>query len=112
MVDIGLINNLIGGSKAFTTFHRETEEADCLDIHKLTKRLPDDVAKGLIIKETGCHTITDFQSLPLLEKKKYLALLHEQGISIRQLNRLTGTSKGIIQRTLTEGMPHNSKPQP
>lgn len=112
MVDIGLINNLIGDSNAFTTFHRETEGADCLDIHKLTKRLPDDVAKELIIKETGCPTITDFQLLPLLEQKKYLVHLHEQGISIRQLNRLTGTSKGIIQRTLTEGTPHNSEPQP
>ena len=112
LVDIGLINNLIGDSNAFTTFHRETEGADCLDIHKLTKRLPDDVAKELIIKETGCPTITDFQLLPLLEQKKYLVHLHEQGISIRQLNRLTGTSKGIIQRTLTEGTPHNSEPQP
>lgn len=103
LVDIDLINLLIGNTSAFISFHKKIDEADCLDIHKLVKRLPDDVAKQIIFDETGCSTATDFQKLSLSEHKKYLLRLHEKGISIRQLNRLTGISKGIIERTVTKG---------
>ena len=103
LVDIDLITKLIGNTNAFISFHKETDESDCLDIHKLVKRIPDDVAKQIIYDETGCSTATDFQKLSLSERKKCLLHLHEKGISIRQLNRLTGISKGIIERTVTRG---------
>lgn len=102
LVDTGFVNDLIGGSEAFVTFHKEIGKTECLDIHRMIKRLPDDVAKQMIINETGCSTITEFQSMSLSERKKHLIRLHEQGISIRQLNRLTGISKGIIERTITQ----------
>ncbi|MDD6327675.1 MAG: helix-turn-helix domain-containing protein, partial [Lachnospiraceae bacterium] len=66
-------------------------------------QLPDDVAKQIILEETGCSTVKDFQVLSLSDRKKHLLRLHEKGISIRQLNRLTGVSKGIISRAVTEG---------
>lgn len=108
LVDTNFVNNLIGSSEAFVSFHKEIDKTECLDIHKLIQRLPDDVAKQMIINETGCSTVTEFQSLSLLERKKYLIRLHEQGISIRQLNRLTGISRGVIERTVTWNTPHNS----
>lgn len=97
------ILELIGGKENFISFHREITEAECLDIHKIKKRLPDDVAKEIILNETGCSSVTNFQSLSLSDRKKCLLRLHEKGISIRQLNRLTGIPKGIIARNVTEG---------
>ena len=97
------ILKLFGGRDNFISFHEEITKAECLDIDKIKKRLPDDVAKEIILNETGCSSVTDFQSLSLSDRKKYLLRLHEKGISIRQLNRLTGISKGIIARSVTEG---------
>lgn len=102
-INIKYIYNLLGEKDNFLAFHNEIVEIDCLDIHKLKKRLPDDVAKQIILEETGCSTVKDFQVLSLSDRKKYLLRLHEKGISIRQLNRLTGVSKGIISRAVTEG---------
>lgn len=92
-----------GGKDNFHALHNEPIDSECLDIDKIKRRLPDDVAKQIILEETGCSTVTDFQGLSLIERKKYLVRLHEKGISIRQLNRLTGVSKGIIARIVTEG---------
>lgn len=92
---------LMGGLENFISFHKEIVEAECLDIHKIKKRLPDDVAKEIIVNETGCSSVTEFQSLSLLDRNKCLLRLHEKGISIRQLNRLTGIPKGIIARIVT-----------
>lgn len=102
-VNTACVMELLGGKENFISFHQEIVDSECLDIHKIMKRLPDDVAKGIILNETGCATVTDFQSLSLLERNKCLLRLYEKGISIRQLNRLTGVSKGIIQRIVTKG---------
>ena len=96
-----LIGNIHQIIKNFISFHKEIVEAECLDIHKIKKRLPDDVAKEIIVNETGCSSVTEFQSLSLLDRNKCLLRLHEKGISIRQLNRLTGIPKGIIARIVT-----------
>ena len=55
-------------------------------------------AKELIKSKTGCDTIARFQSLPKQLRQEYLQQLRAEGISIRQLSRLTGESRGVIQR--------------
>ncbi|MGN0347819.1 MAG: transposase [Lachnospiraceae bacterium] len=102
-LNTSFILDQIGGKERFLSFHKEIDETECLDIHQIRKRIPDDVAKEIIQNETGCASVTDFQSLSLLERNKHLVQLHKMGISIRQLNRLTGIPKGIISRNVTEG---------
>jgi REP element-mobilizing transposase RayT len=55
-------------------------------------------AKELIKSKTGCDTIAGFQALPKHLRQEYLQQLRAEGISIRQLSRLTGESRGVIQR--------------
>jgi hypothetical protein len=55
-------------------------------------------AKELIKSKTGCDTIARFQSLPKQLRQEYLQQLRAEGISIRQLSRLIGESRGVIQR--------------
>ena len=97
------ILNVFGGREKFISFHKESGKEECLDTHQFKKRLPDDVAQEIIFQETGCSTPSQFQMLSLSQKEKHLSNLHEKGISIRQLNRLTGISKGIIERSVTKG---------
>lgn len=105
-VDKGDIISYFNSIEAFISFNQKTSEDACLDIENIKKRLPDDVAREIIEQQTGCSTVTAFQSLSISDRNKYLIILHKKGLSIRQLNRLTGISKGVIDRAIkneTEG---------
>lgn len=52
---------------------------------------------GLIRLYTGAPTIADFQTLPYPERLKTLKGLLSNGASIRQLERITGIGRGVIQ---------------
>lgn len=91
---------LFDSPNQFFESHIDVHSDDCIDIHKIKIRLPDDVAQSIIEENCNCNTVTDFQKLSLSDRNKYLVLLHQKGLSIRQLNRLTGTPRGIIQRTV------------
>lgn len=104
-------NNLVDTKHIYSIFDSEilldyssvSKNSDILDVDTKNRRIPDDVAKEIIIQECNCFNITDFLSLPLKARNDYLCKLHTLGVSIRQLNRLTGVSKGVIQRVVTKG---------
>ncbi len=94
------ILKIYGNIEHFLTHHTTIPTQKHMDIDTLRKHLPDDVARDLIREESCCETVTDFQNLSIVDRNKYLDNLHKKGISIRQLNRLTGTPRGIIERIL------------
>ncbi len=96
------ILNIYGNVKHFLSHHTTIPTQKHLDIDTLRKRLPDDVARDIIRTESYCETVNDFQNLSISERNKYLIDLHKKGISIRQLNRLTGTPKGVIERIINK----------
>lgn len=73
---------------------------ECLDIDKAPRRLPDDVAKEIICSIAGIENTISFQETELKKRNAFIKEFHKQGISVRQINRLTGISKGVIQRAL------------
>lgn len=95
----------------FLEKHKAAPSDDCFDIHKYRKRLPDDVAKEIILQTCQCKSITNFQKLSLTERNQAILLLHKKGISVRQLNRLTGTPRGVIERLLTKKETSEPAPQ-
>ncbi len=101
VTDISFILDMMAHD-AFLDYNGTTASDKCLDIDTVKKRLPDDVAKEIIQKISNCSSSTDFQKLPVLQRNEYLSQIHAEGVSTRQLNRLTGISVGIIQRTLNK----------
>ena len=80
----------------FIRYHQEDNNDICLEMDEHF-RLNDQDAKALIFKISKCKNANDFQ---LLEKKKRNACihkLHQNGLSIRQISRLTGLSKKIVE---------------
>lgn len=71
-----------------------------LDIDTIIKRLPDDVAKEIIHDITKCENVCNFHEMNLKKRNAYIKEFYKKGISIRQMNRLTGISRGIIQRVV------------
>ena len=50
-----------------------------------------------IIKIAGVTCSSDFQKIDKTKQREALGLLRELGASVRQLERLTGISRGVIQ---------------
>ncbi len=79
---------------------RETEEK-CLDIETVSfVRLTDQEAVRMIEKITKCKNAADFQKIDPDKQQKYVNKLHYAGVSVRQLSRLCGISKGMVEKYL------------
>ena len=61
-------------------------------------RLSDDQVWQQIIKHAGVCDSNDFQKLNKEIQRESLRLLLDMGASVRQLQRLTGLGRGLIQR--------------
>ena len=88
-----------GLKEEFIEFHKQEIIERCLDIES-NRRLNDQEAREIILKSTKCKTSTDFQ---LLDKTRRNALIHKlylKGLSIRQISRLTGISKKVVESNI------------
>ena len=79
--------------------HKTVVESNCLDVSdKAIIRVTDEQAKLLMKKILKCEDVASFQNLDTIKKEKCLRKLRENGVSIRQLSRLTAISVGIIRK--------------
>ena len=73
----------------------------CLEIEENKSiRLTDEQARFIIKLCSGCNNATEFQALPKAEQEKYIGTFKEKGLSIRQIVRLAGISKGLVEKWL------------
>lgn len=76
---------------------QEVSEERCMEYYS-KKRIPDEVALRMIEESTGCHSPSDFLHLDLTTRNQYVKKMLRMGIPVRQLSRLTGVSRYIIQK--------------
>lgn len=83
----------------FSTFLKQTSQQVFLDIDT-DGRLNDREAAERI--KVLCHlsTSAEFLRLPVESKSRYLSQLQQERCSIRQLARLTGLTKGMVEKLL------------
>ena len=76
------------------------DEVQCLDNdnEKPRLRLSDDQVWQEIIKIAGVSNSSSFQQLEKEKQREALRMLLDIGASVRQLQRLTGFGRGLIQR--------------
>ena len=85
----------------FIKFNNEKAFEQCLDIEeKPTIRVTDEQAKKIIMKYSKCRSISEFEVLPTDSKEKYIKKFHANGVSIRQISRLCGETKGLVEKYL------------
>lgn len=85
----------------YITFNNTPNTDKCLEI-VTTKRyaVTDQQARAIIAKYAHCRTVVEFQSLDEKKKERYIKKIYEKGVSVRQASRLTGTSKGMVEKWL------------
>ena len=97
VVDIDFCLGIVD-KEQFVEFNNEYNQNICLEIEEDNFRLTDDEAREVIRKISKCKTITEFQNLSLDKRDKYLKALRNQGLSIRQISRLTGIGFNIVRK--------------
>jgi len=96
IIDTTYIYKLVG-KKNFEEFNKTESEEKFLDHEKTTFRISDAEAREIIEGICNCPSAEDFQKLSSSDLKNFIKDFKESGLSIRQISRLTGISKGIVE---------------
>lgn len=95
------VGNLLDGTDGFIAFHETYfDEVSCMDIddsRSLTRAMPDDIALEVTRKVLNGRNLGEVKSLEREERNQVLSCLLAHGLSIRQIERLTGVGRGIVQ---------------
>lgn len=97
LVDTKLLYSMIS-KEEFIRFNNEENEDTCLELEDISFRMSDKDAFEIIKKISGCENTMEFQLLEQNKRDKYIKKLKQRGLSIRQISRLTGVSKGIVEK--------------
>lgn len=62
--------------------------------------LSDETARAIMQELSGCATSYEYQKLPMNHRKQYFVPMSRRGISVRQMNRITGCDRRTITRVL------------
>lgn len=97
IVDTDFVMNIIS-LEDFICFHQQLNEDYCMEMTEKPFRVTDEEAKMIIKKLSRCDTISEFQNIDIQKRNELLQQFKARGLSVRQINRLTGISKGVIER--------------
>lgn len=100
--DVSFVLGLLGNRGLFEQFHREGETASLMDIDDSQyryERMSDAQALRIAQHALGEDRIDSLAGCLRADRDAKLRLLKEVGLSIRQIARLTGIGRGIIQRS-------------
>lgn len=99
VVDMDFVYTLLSKDE-FIEFNNEENNDLCLDISDRDFILNDIDAKEIIKQISKCNNSSEFKALSKEQQNRYIKKFKELGLSIRQMSRLTGISKGVIERIL------------
>ena len=100
LIDKDFVFDIISKDE-FAKFNNEKVFESYLDVeNNPTVKVIDEQAKKIIEKVSKCKNVAEFQSLTNALKEKYIKKFHNEGISVRQIARLCGISKGMVEKWL------------
>jgi putative transposase len=103
LVDINFILKILNTErkkaiKSFVEYNSKLNNDNCLDIKK-SNRITDEDAKNIISELCNVKNAIEIQNFDILTRNKYLKELKEKhDLSIRQIERLTGINRGVVQK--------------
>lgn len=81
----------------FERYNNEKNYDKCLEAED-KNRLNERDAKKTIAKISKCDNASDFQLLSIKQRDKFIRKFKEKGLSVRQIERLTGINRGVVQK--------------
>ena len=85
----------------FIAFNNQSNDDICLEIDdKVVKKLTDEQASDIIKHHTGCNSPDEFRQFKMSEQGKFFVIFKDEGLSLRQISRLTGVDLSVVRRYL------------
>lgn len=98
LVDPCLALEMIGIDE-FIAIHKDDGECRCMESNR-SIYVTDENAVKIIQKISKCKNMAAFQSLDKERRNTYIRKIYRQGLSIRQISRLTGVSKKVVENNI------------
>lgn len=95
LTDTSMLQSLIGDKSAFQRFIRRSDDSEHMDVEIRKKN--DEWALATIKETLNVTSGTQLQNLSRIKRNEAIALLKNKGLSVRQIERLTGISRGVVQ---------------
>ena len=95
-VDTSPIRDVIGSWDEYEAFISYENDDECMEFE--SEKHDDEWEMKIIRKELGSENGKDLQSLPWEKRNAVLRKLKEKGMTIRQIERLTGINRGTVQK--------------
>lgn len=89
---------LFGSTESFEEFHLQGDNDACLDVSTVRRRVSDDKALAVARGILGDNPASGIAALDRKARDEALRHLRGKGLTIRQIQRLTGVGRGVIQR--------------
>ena len=88
---------LLGGREQFSAYVQACSEDSFLDIHA-KENLTDRKAIDIIKKKFRIDNALSIAMMPPEQRNRLIRKLKDEGLSIRQISRLTGVNRGVVLR--------------
>lgn len=96
ITDTQYATDLFGGREALIDFVQQNNDDIVMDDSATCWRLQESEAKEVMNRIAGCDSTPAFQQLPSSLQKKYAGEMYLEKLSMNQISRLTGLSKGTV----------------
>ena len=96
ITDTTMLCEMIGSVDLFLHFLSQPGDVECMDVD--SRKKDDTWALTVLQKTLSVSSGTILQQYDRKERDNALALLKKKGLSIRQIERLTGINRGVIQK--------------
>lgn len=96
ITDTGILKEMIGEEEKFHSFLQQQDEREYMEAE--TRRRDDAWTLAELQKTLRIKSGTELQQYDRAQRDNALAVLKEKGLTVRQLERLTGINRGVIQK--------------
>lgn len=101
LVNTSAMMRFFNDHQEMISFLNSSSNDSCMEYYS-SNRIPDEIATDIIKSITGLTSVQAFPQISLQKRNYYILMLLNQGISVRQMNRLTGISKRTIEKIWKE----------
>lgn len=97
LIDTETVFGIIGRDE-LAAYMEEENDDKFMDIDDGIRRISDAEATEMIRSKTGLQSPTQLQKADRAMRDRIIAELNEEGVTMRQIERITGLSHGVVQR--------------
>ena len=93
-----LVLEMFGSDESFVRFHDAPGGPRCLDLGDATRPTSSEAARSVAARALGDLRVEEISALPRPQRNAAIRTLRSAQLSVRQIERLTGVSRGVIAR--------------